>query len=451
MLVVALWAPERVAELAGWTAAQGLAVLLRAGLLVRYARRQPADAELGRWTAAFAAGAAASGLLWGSSALLFLDPSDPLSALAVSFAIAGMAAGGLTTLSSHPPSFLLFLLGSIGPLVAVLAGAGDRLHLSLTAMVVVFGAALIVIASVLKATLQQVLDLTEDKQRLLDTMEAQVQERTAALAGANARLQIEMAERKEAQRQAESARADAERANLAKSKFLAAASHDLRQPAQSLVLFTSALSAQLQDHPARRVVSYIEQTSDALRALLDSLLDISRLDAGTIVPRVGATPLAPILDRLATEYALRAIDKGLSFRVAPSSAWCLTDPALLDRILRNLVENALRYTDRGKILLGCRQRGNDLEIQVVDTGIGIARDQLDTIFEEFVQVGNPARDRSQGLGLGLAIVKRLAQMLGHQVSVESRQGRGSRFSITLQMAATPDITGVGRELVTEDA
>ncbi len=440
LVVSALWSPEDAYLLVGWAAAQGVLILLRLWLVFRFWRR-PEVAPPGGWTAGFAAGAGAAGLLWGAAAVLFLDPADPVSYLVITLSMAGLGAGAVTTLASHMPSFVLFLLGSLGPLLGVLLAAGSRLSLSLAAMVVVFGVLLVLIARGLRSMLHRVLVLTEDKQRLIDIMELQVRERTAALEQANLKLRVEMAERVQAQAEAERARAAAERADRAKSKFLAAASHDLRQPAQSLVLFTTTLANELSDHPARRVVSHIEQAAEALRRLLDSLLDMSRLDAGTVVARVSETPLQPILDRLATEYQLRADDKGLRFRMVPTAAWCRTDPALLDRMLRNLIENALRYTERGKLLVGCRCRGDRIIVQVVDTGIGIPPDQLDLIFQEFVQVGN---DRAQGLGLGLAIVSRLARMLEHEVMVRSRPGHGSCFSVKMPRAqAVAQAAGAG--------
>jgi PAS domain S-box-containing protein len=226
----------------------------------------------------------------------------------------------------------------------------------------------------------------------------------------------------------------AERANLAKSKFLAAASHDLRQPAQSLTLFTTLLGSKLQGHPAAGLVGHLRESVDALRLLLDGLLDVSRLDAGLVVPAVRPFAAEAVLGPLRGEYQLRAAEKGLRLRIVPGRQWLVSDPLLLETVLRNLLENAIRYTRQGGIVVGCRRRGAQVEIQVWDSGIGLAPDQLDSIFEEFYQVGNPERDRSQGLGLGLAIVRRLAHLLGHRIAVRSHPGRGSCFSLSLDAA-----------------
>lgn len=246
-----------------------------------------------------------------------------------------------------------------------------------------------------------------------------------------------------ANRQLGRARADAEAAGRSKSMFLAAASHDIRQPVQSLVLLVGALGRKLKDHPAQSYVTQLERSLDALRLLLDGLLDISRLDAGVVEPQVRATSVGDLLDRLRRDYAPRARDEGLDLRVVACSCWVLTDPALLERILRNLIENALRYTPSGRVLVGCRRRGTALRFEVHDTGIGIAPQDRGAVFEEFFQVGNPERDRDKGLGLGLAIVRRLCGLLGHRLSLRSEVGRGSCFAVEVPRAAAADMAGRG--------
>lgn len=243
---------------------------------------------------------------------------------------------------------------------------------------------------------------------------------------------------REAEAALQAAKDEAERANHSKSRFLAAASHDLRQPAQSLGLFVNLLSTQLEGHPSQKMVQHVEASLNALCLLLDSLLDVSKLDAGTIVPRLEEVPLAPLLNELAREYRLRADEAGLELRVVEADLWTRTDRGLLQRILRNLVENALRYTPQGRILVGCRRRHGTVRIEVHDTGVGIPRDKLQDIFEEFVQIDDPRRERGQGLGLGLAIVRRLAQLLNHRIGVRSTPGRGSCFSVEIPLVEAPE-------------
>ena len=248
----------------------------------------------------------------------------------------------------------------------------------------------------------------------------------------------DITERKHTEDALRASKAEADRANLAKSKFLAAASHDLRQPMQALLLFQSVLEGKLASNPgARRVTESMGQALGGMRMLLDSLLDVSRLDAGLIIPKPVAMSVMTLLERLNAEYHAQAIAKGLRLRVVGTNATVLSDPVLLERILRNLIENALRYTEDGKVLIGCRRAGDRLRIEVIDTGIGIEPTHQADIFEEFVQVGNPERDRAKGLGLGLAVVKRLARLLGHDVSLRSVPGHGSAFCVAVHLISQP--------------
>jgi len=239
---------------------------------------------------------------------------------------------------------------------------------------------------------------------------------------------VEVTGRKQAEADLRRAREEADRANDAKSKFLAAASHDLRQPVQSLYLFAAALADRLQGHPGLPMLENMRQGLDTLKGLLDGLLDMSRLESGKIVATPTDVRLNQLLGRLVAEYGPRAAQKGLELRAIPTRAWVRTDPAHLERILRNLMENALRYTQSGRVLLGCRRTATGVRIEVWDSGIGIPADRLEDIFEEFTQIGG---DSVRGLGLGLAIVKRLSRLLGHPVTVRSTEGKGSVFAVEL--------------------
>ncbi|NYZ16795.1 PAS domain S-box protein [Azospirillum sp. RWY-5-1] len=254
-----------------------------------------------------------------------------------------------------------------------------------------------------------------------------------------------ISKRKQAEDALRASKAEADRANIAKSKFLAAASHDLRQPIQAMMLFQAALVERLGDHPASSLLKSMGEAMGGLRMLLDSLLDVSKLDAGLIVPQPVDMAVGPLLERLGAEYHPRALARGLRLRIVACAATIRSDPALLERILRNLVENALRYTESGGVLIGCRRRGDRLLIGVVDSGIGIDPDRQEEIFEEFVQLGNPERDRNKGLGLGLAVVRRLARLLGHAVEVRSAPGRGSTFRVAVPLAVRKPVGAGPRE------
>jgi two-component system, sensor histidine kinase len=223
----------------------------------------------------------------------------------------------------------------------------------------------------------------------------------------------------------------AEEANVAKSRFLAVASHDLRQPLHALELFVHALEDTPLPTQAQQLVANVRRCVDSMEELFDVLLDISRLDAGVVTAREEVIPLAEVFERLAFEYTAIAQQKGLSLRVMKTSVCVLSDPTLLARIVRNLVANALRYTERGSVTIGCRRRSEHVSIEVWDTGPGIPPEKCAEVFREFVQLGNPERDRRKGLGLGLAIVDRLARLLGHTVQLRSTVGRGSVFSVSV--------------------
>ncbi len=236
-----------------------------------------------------------------------------------------------------------------------------------------------------------------------------------------------------ARREAQLAKAEAERANLARSKFLAGASHDLRQPVQAMSLLTAVLAGRLRGHPAAPLVAKLNQAQEGLRTMLNTLLDVSRLDAGAVTPEPRPLAIGPFLEDLAVEVLVCAEDKGLRLHAVDCGLWVRSDPALLARILRNLLQNALRYTEAGGIVVGCRRRGDRVRLDVVDSGVGIPPEQHEAIFGEFVQAGTVEGHR-QGLGLGLSIVERLARLLDHRLEVASEPGRGSRFSLYLPRA-----------------
>jgi signal transduction histidine kinase/CheY-like chemotaxis protein len=221
-----------------------------------------------------------------------------------------------------------------------------------------------------------------------------------------------------------------ELADLAKTRFLAAASHDLRQPLHAVGLLVAQLDADTNRADRRRTVAQVGTAVAAMNDLFNALLDISKLDAGGVAPDVTAFPIDPLLRKIANMCAGDARAKSLRLRILPSNAWVRSDRVLLQRILLNLVSNAIRYTEHGGIVVGCRPRGNALRIEVWDSGIGIPEDQRQNIFREFYQVAG-ARAGAAGLGLGLAIVERLCHLLDHPIELASTRGKGSRFSVTV--------------------
>lgn len=262
-------------------------------------------------------------------------------------------------------------------------------------------------------------------QRQFDQIEAI----SADLQDANLGLEARVEDRT---RDLDRARAEAEHANRSKSRFLAAAGHDMLQPLQAAEMFTGMMSDLVLPDKARRLLTDLGRTQRSLRYLVDSVLEVSRLEAGVVQPAIQAMPIGDIFEAVATELAPLALDKEIRLNIVPTDLVIDSDPRLLLRVLRNLAANAVRYTDQGGVVIGARRRGDQVLLQVVDSGPGIPEADIGRIFDEFVQVRRLGRDRGEGLGLGLAIVERLCRLLGHRVELVTQEGRGSRFSVVCQ-------------------
>ena len=254
--------------------------------------------------------------------------------------------------------------------------------------------------------------------------------------------------RRQASEALREAKAAAEQANAAKSRFLSAASHDLRQPLQTLSLLQSLLARSVETGEASELVAQLDLTLSAMSSMLNTLLDINQIDAGTLKPALVDMALGPLLSRLTQEFGYLATSQGLALRAVSSSLTVRSDPDMLEQMLRNLLSNALKYTREGKVLLGCRRQGEWLRIEVWDTGIGIAAQELRSIFQEYHQVDNAARQREKGLGLGLSIVQRFAGVLNHRLTVRSTLGCGSIFTIEVPLASKAAVAVNGIALAT---
>ncbi|MCU7645768.1 hybrid sensor histidine kinase/response regulator NahK/ErcS' [Pseudomonas piscis] len=267
-------------------------------------------------------------------------------------------------------------------------------------------------------------------------LELRVRERTAELTTLNQQLLREIEERSRVESRLREAKGEAERANLSKTKFLAAVSHDLLQPLNAARLFTSALLERRDPEASQALVRNVSNSLEDVENLLGTLVDISKLDAGVIKADIAPFVLGELLDNLAAEYAQVARSEGLELHFVACSVLVRSDIQLLARVLRNLLSNAIRYTRQGRVVLGCRRQGRWLSIQVWDSGLGIAAERLEEIFQEFKRGDEQRPDQDRGLGLGLAIVEKIAGILGHRIDVRSWPGRGSVFSVQVPISAS---------------
>jgi len=368
---------------------------------------------------------AVNGLVQGAS-IGFAVALDTPERAVHTIVLLGLCTGAVATTGGYRPAFLAFVVPTLVPLSAMWAlvttdAAHRWVEYSTGVLILLFGLML--------------LSLARDAFRLLKES-VEIRQEQVVL-----------------NRQLRAALDDAQAANRAKTRFLASASHDLRQPMHTISLFSAALTMRPLDDATRQIAVHMNTALQALSAQLDALLDVSKLDAGVVPVRKTTFSLAAFLARLQGEYLPLAQARGLALTMhCPSEAWCETDEVLLGRILRNLLENAIKYTPQGEITLGVQAGAGDdhadagpWEISVVDSGIGIPQAEHQRIFEEFYQLGNPERDRSRGLGLGLSIVRRLAQLLELDIDMASTPGRGTRFSVAVPRAERPGtvFAGVG--------
>lgn len=397
-MVFGLWDQVANTNLIIWLSVMG-AVLVARALLYWAHRSRTKDPSCKIWAFGFTLGSGLSGMLWGAVGI-FLFPQESLEyQFFILFILMGMGAGAMSSLTAYLPALYAYLPVSLLPMGIMLIRVDDPIHIALGIMTFAYVGALIFFGHTINKALIESFGLRFRNIDLIQELSAQ--------------------------------RDEAERANIAKSKFLAAASHDLRQPLQSLTLFASALSERIKYPEVSKIVSNIDASVRALEQLFNALLDISRLDAGVLQPGRKHFALQSLCARLINDYLPEAEKKGLMLECSVGDFVVHSDPALLERILRNYVSNAVRYTDAGKVRLSCVPMNGQIRIDVMDTGIGIPTSQQREIFSEFFQLGNPERDRTKGLGLGLAIVDRVAKLLGHAIEVESTPGQGSRFSVSV--------------------
>jgi len=351
------------------------------------------------WGDVFAFFAFLSGLSWGSASIIFFTPDDLQLFHILTLIIIAMSVGSLAALSAHPKSFYLFVIPAMIPMIWRYLSTDEQSYMIFGILLFVFNFALFSIVKVNHQILRNSINLRFENIGLIDQLTRQKEK--------------------------------AEKANIAKTKFLAAASHDLRQPLHAMGLFLGILEDKVEKEEQKAIVQKTQKSSEALNDLLDSLLDISKLDAGVVQVDSKPFPVNNLLVSLKDEFAVSASEKHLKIRFVETKLWLDSDYRIVERIMRNLISNAIRYTHSGGIVVGCRRIEGKLLLAVYDTGIGINEDDIQIIFDEFHQLHNPERDRSRGLGLGLAIVKRLAKLINMPLWTKSVQGVGSSFGLIM--------------------
>ena len=402
-----------------WGTGFAIVWLLRAWLAVRFERREPrSTAGLERRLRAWQAGVLASGALWGIAAWFFSAFGSGPHQVALVLVVYTFCVASVPILGPQYRLFALFVLMIFAPAIARVALAGSTLGWELAAVMTVAMAMTLLLGRNYRESFERVVGLKL---------------RNEALA---VQLRAEKAV-------ADAARHEAEVANRAKTQFFTAASHDLRQPLHAMGLFAEALRARAHDPEVAQLVNSINESVDALEGLFSELLDITRIDSGGVEVNPENFELADIFRKVRLHFEPAAFEKGLALRIRGGKHVALADPLLVERIVRNLVSNAIRYTRDGSVLLSCRRRGDRLLLQVWDTGPGIRAEECARIFEEFYQVpGAPAVavEQKKGLGLGLAIVKRLCALMAAPLDLRSEEGRGSVFTVELPLGKGPRTT-----------
>lgn len=388
--------------LLAWLGAVYLLTLARVVVCRRFLRR--GAGPLRPWVAGFCALSWSSGLLWGLAGLAAVLSGQDMMLAFGCVILAGMCSGAVPSLSAYPPAYAGSALGMVAPFILACLAAADGLHLVYAAFGVCLLAVNLYFSAVTYRSLKTTVALRFENTALIRGLERE-RDRVAA-------------------------------ADRAKTRFLAAAGHDLRQPVHALGMFTDILASRAEDgsvsardalHVARRQQAVL----DSLNRLLDGLLDVSRMDAHLLRIERRTVHLDALFDDIRLDFEPQARARGLRLSVAPTRLALDTDPALLRRILDNLLRNALSYTPQGRVLLSARRRRGGVVIQVWDTGVGIAPELQEAVFTEFMRgAGAPAAPGSEeGLGLGLSIVRRLAGLLHGEISLRSVPGKGSVFSL----------------------
>lgn len=378
----------------GWFAILTASCLLRLVIAWRFRKADIAIDDFPRWGIAYAMAVMFTGMVWASALFILTSPEFIEYELLIMMILVATCVGAAHASTTYPLVGQLYNIPVMTAFIVNCFLLGTPVFYGLAALGTMYAVMMFVVGQ-------------DSYKRFVEVQ----------------RLRFELARKKE----------EAENANIAKSKFLAAASHDLRQPLQALTLFTTTLKSKITYPEVAKLVANIDNSVEALQDLFNALLDISKLDAGTLTVEKAHVSLGDILAPIKNEFQAEAADKGLRLIVETTQVCVYTDPALLSRIIRNLVANAIRYTDSGLVKVSCKSKNQHVLLEVIDTGCGIAEHNRSEIFEEFVQLHNPERDRKKGMGLGLAIVRRLVSLLDYTLVLQSEPGRGTTFALEVPL------------------
>ncbi len=391
-----------------WFGLLSAQTITRVALSFIYKRAKPAAEDWKPWADRVTAGSVIGGLVWGVGTLFLMPPDRFDLQMLVVLIVSALVYGSAVSMALWPPAFYSFFLFAMTPLAVWSLFQGTVEHIAYGLLAGIWIPAVGVMS----------LRFSRSSVKAL------------AVGLENAALAADLRQQKLA----------AEEANLAKSRFLASASHDLRQPVHALGLFVGALKQQPLPIMATQMVEQIDGAVDAIDKLFIALLDVSRLDAGVVKPDPREVDVRAMLERLAREMRPVSEAKGLTLRVHAGPVWVRSDPVLLERVVRNLLSNAIRYTDEGAVLVAVRAAGRrQAAIEIWDTGRGIPEAQRELVFQEFYRPETSVRDNAGGLGLGLAIVRRLCALMDHELDLRSVVGRGSVFRIRAPITLAPAV------------
>ena len=400
LLCTAMFNEIPAGTLVAWWITLCAAISYSLFLYFRYTREAPSPERAIRWGNQLIFATVLFGFAWGSAGVVMFRPEFTGYQMLLTLGLFLVTfVGGATGYTPFIPLVYAFAIPAITPLLIRTAIAGDFLHWMVAAGGIFVLGLILYYAKEVNGLIAESINLRFENQL---------------------------------------ARDHAEEANRAKSRFLAAASHDLRQPLHTLSLYSAALKLHAAGGATGEIASHINKALASLSALVDSLLDISKLDAGAVKPEPQSVSVRTLIERIEADYRPVAREKGLAFRAVAADVFIHTDAVLLERLVRNLVDNAFKCTVAGSVTLAAETHESTVRIAVCDTGPGIPAGERERIFEEFYQIGNRERDRSQGLGLGLAIVRRLVRLLSLELTLESEPGRGSTFAVAMPCALPSD-------------